>query len=340
MLIEISILLCCLYGVWFMYSTKQQRKTLPPGPFPLPLIGNAHLVGKNMPYSMEHLREKYGDVYTLRVPSGNFIVVNSGKVMHEMLVKSKDDFANRPSGSRLIARDLFNNKAIPFVPYAEFYVFCRKVITHALHMYGEGVQTAENRVQHEIKQLLAHIDKTKEAPFCPKEFLSQTVTNVTTSWLVSQRYDFGDPIFKTFRTFVDNVLYVSHQWTNIDFLPFYEYLPLDISRRFRQTKQVRDEYFGKCLEEHRATYKAGVVRDIADALLAAYEKENLERKGKDIGTSDDIKTIMMDFFIASSDTTTATLSWFIMYMVLHQEVMLSFLVCNHVLPRQNDHFRK
>ena len=296
---------------------------MPPGPFPLPLIGNAHQVGKDMPYSMEYLRKKYGDVFTLRVPSGNFIVVNSGKVMHEMLVKSKDDFANRPSGSRLIARDLFNNKAIPFVPYAPFYQFCRKVIKYALHMYGEGVKTAESRVQHEVTQLLIHMEERKETPFCPKKLLSQTITNVTTSWLLSQRYDFGDPIFKTFRTFVDNVLYVSHQWTNIDFLPFYEYLPFDIPRRFRQTKQVRDEYFGKNLEEHRKSYKDGVVRDIADALLAAYEKEKVDGKGKDIGTSDDIKTIMMDFFIASSDTTAATLSWLILYMVLHQEVMHS-----------------
>jgi cytochrome P450 len=320
MLVELAVSIFFFYCVWYMYSTMQQRKTLPPGPFPLPLIGNAHLVGKNMPFSMEHLREKYGDVFTLRVPSGNFIIVNSGRVIHEMLVKSKDDFANRPSGSRLIARDLFNNKAVPFVPYASFYIFCRKVITHALHMYGEGVETAEKRVQHEIKQLLEHIDKTNEAPFCPKEVLSQTITNVTTSWLLSQRYDFGDPIFKTLRTFVDNVLYVSHQWTNIDFLPFYEYLPLDIPRRFRQTKKVRDEFFGKFLEEHRGTFKVGVVRDIADALLAAYEAEKVDGKGKDIGTSDDIKTIMMDFFIASSDTTTATLSWFILYMALYQEV--------------------
>jgi cytochrome P450 len=323
MLVELSILLCCLYCVWFVYTTKKERKTLPPGPFPLPLIGNAHQVGKDMPYSMEYLRKKYGDVFTLRVPSGNFIVVNSGKVMHEMLVKSKDDFANRPSGSRLIARDLFNNKAIPFVPYAPFYQFCRKVIKYALHMYGEGVKTAESRVQHEVTQLLIHMEEKKETPFCPKELLSQTISNVTTSWLLSQRYDFGDPIFKTFRTFVDNVLYVSHQWTNIDFLPFYEYLPFDIPRRFRQTKQVRDEYFGKNLEEHRKSYKDGVVRDIADALLAAYEKEKVDGKGKDIGTSDDIKTIMMDFFIASSDTTAATLSWLILYMVLHQEVMHS-----------------
>ncbi|XP_028416190.1 steroid 17-alpha-hydroxylase/17,20 lyase-like [Dendronephthya gigantea] len=251
--------------------TEKQKQTLPPGPFPLPLIGNVHLVGKRMPYSMEHLRKKYGGVYTLFVPSGNFVVGNN-------------------------------------------------VITNALHMYGDGVKTAENRVLYEVKQLMTCMEGENETAFCPMEYLSQAITNVTTSWLVSERCEPGDPIFKTLREFVDNVLYVSHQWTNIDFLPFYEYLPFDISRRFRQTKQVRDEYFGKLLKEHRETYQSGEVRDIADALLAAYEKEEVEGKGKDIGTIDDITTIMMDFFIASSDTTTATLSWFILYMVLHEKV--------------------
>ena len=320
MLAEFAVFTFCLYCIWYVYSTMKERKTLPPGPFPLPLIGNAHLVGKDMPSSLQLLGEKYGDVFTLRVPSGNFIVVNSGRIMQEMLVKSKDDFANRPSGSRLIARDLFKNKSFPFSPYGPFYLFCRKVITHALHMYGEGVKTAENRVQHEVKQLMVQMEKASEAPFCPIELLYQTITNVTTSWLIDQRYDYGDPIFKKLRKFVDDVIHISHQWINLDFLPFYEYLPLDMSKRFWEAKKLRDEYFGKFLEEHRGTYKVGEVRDIVDALLAAYEAEKLKTKGKDVGTSDDIQTLLMDFLIASSDTTTSTLSWFLLYMVLHQEV--------------------
>ena len=188
MIAEIATSVLVIYLIWFVFSTFKARKDMPPGPFPLPVIGNIHLLGKNWPFSLEPIREKYGDIYTVSLPVGNFVVVNSSKIMDEMCVKSKDDFAKRPSGSNLIEKELFKNKGIPFVEYGPYYVFCRKVITSALHMFGEGAQLAENRVQGEVGHLLERMQETNEQPFSPREHLSVTVMNVTMLWLISERY--------------------------------------------------------------------------------------------------------------------------------------------------------
>ena len=107
MFLELAITLTLLWLVWFVVVTFVGRRKMPPGPFPLPFVGNAHQVGMNPPFSMETLREKYGDIYTISFPVGTFVVVNSGKLMQEALVSRKDDFAGRPDATFFPLNEIF-----------------------------------------------------------------------------------------------------------------------------------------------------------------------------------------------------------------------------------------
>ena len=49
----------------------------PPGPFPLPIIGNLHLIGKKPEQSFKKLSKKYGDVMSLSFGSQRVVVINS-----------------------------------------------------------------------------------------------------------------------------------------------------------------------------------------------------------------------------------------------------------------------
>lgn len=121
------------------------------------------------------------------------------------------------------------------------------------------------------------------------------------------------------REFIKNIMFIALQWSFSDLVPFYQYLPTDIARRFRQTVKTRDTYYKTKCSERRTTYQEGTVRDLVDALLTAYDRERADYKGKDeIGTSDDIVFITMGLTIASSDTTTSSLTWFVLYMALYQ----------------------
>ena len=121
------------------------------------------------------------------------------------------------------------------------------------------------------------------------------------------------------REFIANIMFIALQWSFSDLVPFYQYLPTDIARRFRQTVKTRDTYYRTKFDEHRATYEKGTVRDIVDALLTAYDHERADYKGRDVGTSDDIIFHMMGLTIANSDNTTSSLTWFVLYMALYQE---------------------
>ena len=136
-----AVIISLLLGwvMWYILTTYTRLRKMPPGPFPLPLIGNVHQVGSDPPFSMEKLREKYGEVYTLTFPIGTYVVVNSGALAREVLVTAKDDFASRPGASTFPSDDVFKGKNIVYSDFGPNYMFRRKIVTSALHTFGEGL---------------------------------------------------------------------------------------------------------------------------------------------------------------------------------------------------------
>jgi cytochrome P450 family 2 subfamily U polypeptide 1 len=64
----------------------------------------------------------------------------------------------------------------------------------------------------------------------------------------------------------------------------------------------------------------GVIRDITDSLISAYEKEIAKETSKDIGSIEDIPGIMLDIILAGMETTSSSMSWFMLYMILNPDM--------------------
>ena len=89
-MIAISVvLMICLPLLYVLCEYLQHVLTLrnyPPGPFPLPVIGNLHLLGPHPHEDCHHLAQKYGDVYGLSFGMNRLVIVNSIEPAKEALV--------------------------------------------------------------------------------------------------------------------------------------------------------------------------------------------------------------------------------------------------------------
>lgn len=89
----IVLILCGLFWKW-----KKCVNSLPPGPPPLPLIGNLlQFDRKDARQSFVDWHKQYGPFFTVWIGIQPIVVVSGFKLMQELFVKRGDEFADRPS---------------------------------------------------------------------------------------------------------------------------------------------------------------------------------------------------------------------------------------------------
>ena len=320
MLFEIITSLLIIWVLWYVVKTYLENRTMPPGPFPLPIIGNIHQIGLNPPFSMNSLCEKYPHVLKLKFPIGNVVILNSPEAAEEALVTRKTDFAGRPIQDFYPSDIVLEGRDIVSSDYGQLLTFRLKIFKSALHVFGEGAKEVEDRLHGTIENLLKQIEETEGSSFRSRTFIAAAITIQLWEWLSSTKLSYSDPKLHKIMDFNDTFVNLASQGSFIQLFPLLRYLPTEFSKKLKQLLKTRDELFGELLEHHKKSYENGVVRDITDGMLAAYEIEKGKNSGKDIGCSDDIKFMMMDVITAGSDTSISITDWFILHMVLKEDI--------------------
>ena len=156
MLVAIIIIISLLFIAKHLLKYIQcvsNLKDYPPGPIPLPVIGNLHMIGSHPAVAFANLSKKYGDVFGFSFGNTRIVVVNSIALAREALITKSSVFAGRPNGMYM-ARMLFKDfKGIVMEDYGPMWRMMRKVSHSALKMYGDGMGRIEEKVVKESQEM-------------------------------------------------------------------------------------------------------------------------------------------------------------------------------------------
>ncbi|XP_037702170.1 cytochrome P450 2D17-like isoform X2 [Choloepus didactylus] len=293
----------------------------PPGPLPLPGLGNfLQLDFNDMPYSFSKLRGRFGNVFSVQLAWTPVVVFNGLTAVREALVHCGEDTSDRPP--------VPINEKVGYGAQAQGVVLARygpawreqrRFSVSTMRDFGLGRKSLEQWVTEEAACLCAAFADHAGRPFSPNLLLSQAVCNVIASLTHGRRFEYTDPTFHKLLGLVEATLKQSVFLQQVvNEFPVLLHIPGLVLKVLPAQKALMD-LLDELLTEHRQGWDpAQPPRDLTDAFLGEVEKA----KGNPESSFNDanLRLVVADLFTAGMVTTSITLSWALLLMILHPDV--------------------
>ncbi|XP_066452214.1 cytochrome P450 2K6-like [Eleutherodactylus coqui] len=312
----LSVILC-LFAALFFYGRKRRGKyNLPPGPRPLPIIGNLHILDLKKPYQTLHqLSKKYGPVYTIKLGVEEVVVLCGYDAVKDALVNHADEFSGRPKVPMF--HEITKGHGVIFAHNDNWKVM-RRFTLSTLRDFGMGKETIENKITEESDFLVQKFRSYKGEPFDNHMTINAAVANIIISILLSHRFPYEDPTLVK----LINIVTESAKLFGDPMAVLYNTFPSvmrwcsTIKNKVAERTAVMHEFIQETFTNQRKELDVNDQRNLIDSFLVKQQEEKPEL----YFSNENLKALVTDLFAAGMETTSTTLRWALLLMMKYQEI--------------------
>ncbi|XP_004580081.2 cytochrome P450 2C18-like isoform X1 [Ochotona princeps] len=313
LVLSISCLL--LFSLWRWSTTRQK---LPPGPTPLPIIGNILQMDlKDISKSLTKFSKAYGPVFTLYFGTKPTVILHGYEAVKEALVDHGDEFSGR--GSFPLFERINKGHGIGMSngkPWKEM----RRFSLMTLRNFGMGKRSIEERVQEEARCLVEELRKTNASPCDPTFILGCAPCNVICSVIFQKRFEYSDQNFIHFlKLLTEAFTILGSPWIQVctNFPALIDYLPGSHNKFIKNMCFIQNFILEK-IKEHQQSLDVNNPRDFIDCFLIKMEQEKHNEQSE--FTLENLKIAAFDLFIGGTDSISSTVRYGLLLLLKHPEV--------------------
>ncbi|XP_073504167.1 cytochrome P450 2K1-like isoform X1 [Phyllobates terribilis] len=325
--------ICIALFIYWINGVKKSTANMPPGPIPLPVIGNLNLVDLKRPHeSLMELSEKYGEIFTLHFGPNKKVILAGYKMIKEALVTQAEDF-----GQRAIAPifDVFSNGHGISFSNGEVWKSMRRFTISTLRDFGMGKKSVEARIQDELMPLIESFKSYKGKPFNTDLLINSAVSNVICPIIFGKRFEYDDPTFqKLIKMLAENDILIGTPKVMLyNYYPFLGSL-LGLHKKVQQNIQDLRGFISQCLMNRRLDFDTNDITGYIDAYLMKQEQES--SKAETYFNEENLLTCVRDLFSAGTVTVSITIYWGILLMMKYPEIQkrVQDEIKTHIKPGQ------
>ncbi|XP_078522650.1 cytochrome P450 2J4-like [Lissotriton helveticus] len=320
-MLSITELLIALFLTLFIahyFKLQWLRRRYPPGPTPLPIIGNLWTLKFVLHHEvLMQLAKTYGNVFTLWLGPKPVVVLNGCQALRDGLISHSEELVGRPTTPTF--HEMARGRGVLFSSGHNWKQQRRFGLT-TLRNLGLGKKSLEARIQEEAQSLVDFFATKKGKSLDPSSAIVHSVTNVISAVVFGHRFSRDDKEFHQLIEASDVIVSkIVSSWGRIfDAFPWLmRYLPGPHQDVF-QSNAFMEEFVKKEIQSHKENGVPEEPQDVIDFYLA-----KISRDSHDVTSTFDehnMVRLAADFFGAGTETTTTTLRWALLYMVKYPEI--------------------
>ncbi|KAL9269685.1 Geraniol 8-hydroxylase-like protein [Drosera capensis] len=301
---------CTHLLVSLLKRSKLCPRRLPPGPLPLPILGNMVQLGRKPHKSFAKLARVYGPIMTIELGNLTTVVITSAPLAKQVLKKNDVAFSNRTPWD---AVSIFNHHeaSVAFLPSNPRWRSLRKVCNSYIFVNSK-IELSRQLRKNNVEKLVNFVHECRAAcvPVDIGRAVFTTSLNLLSNIFFSKDlglycYGVGDP--DEFKELVWAMAIEAGTPNIVDFFPMLKMFdPQGIRCRSEILVKKIFAALDSIIHERVSSRKPSdcyAKNDVLDALLELAQGERSENNISDVAH------LFLDLFTAGTDTTSTSIEW-------------------------------
>ena len=292
--------------IWYK-KTRKTRLCPPPGPWPLPFVGNVlSMDTRRMHLTFYELSQTYGKIFRVSLLGEDIVVINDINMLRKAFLGDEygDIFADRPH--TFVAKYIVFDANISLSPANNVTYALRRMLHKGLKVFGDGIARFELQVSEELDRLVMEFNKQIGKDFDICLSLKTSFANWMSTLATGQKAKENDS--KIIWDFNESAVALGDPGTNLVLttMPILRFLPGYLGRVYRDCVNDRDRVLRRFFYSN--DNESHVFSEEADGLvgkLVEMQKVLNLRAGYEMVS--DLRGLIIDIFVAGTDTTYAAL---------------------------------